>query len=144
VPLLGSLHAIDVDADQRIALDDEGGAAVQDSKARFVEPALALLALRGSFDHGEGGRLEGGRVTGVPRTTTASAGGASVGRGVGGLIGFGAIGVVLGQVSRPLGIAFSVAGAARSVYRTFLGKGQEVTFPADTPIQIQLAPGPLR
>jgi len=43
VPLLGSLHAIDVDADQRIALDDEGGAAVQDSKARFVEPALALL-----------------------------------------------------------------------------------------------------
>src|SRR5581483_1157732 len=143
-PMLASLHAIDVDADQRIALDDEGGAAVQNSKARFVEPALALLALHGSFDHGEGGGFEGGGVTGVPRTTTASASGGNFGRGVGGLIGFGAIGFVLGQVSRPLGIAFSVAGAARSVYTTFLGKGQEVTFPADTPIQIQLAPGPLR
>ena len=33
-------------------------------------------------------------------------------------------------------------GAARSVYTNILGRGQEVRFPADTPIQVQLAPNP--
>ena len=55
---------------------------------------------------------------------------------------FGAIGVALSQVSRPLGIAFGAIGAARSVYKNILGKGQELRFQADTPIQLQLAPGP--
>ena len=139
-PMLAALHAIDVSADNRVALDDEGGAAVQNSKTRFVEPALALLALRASFDQGEGRGLDG--APGAARPTAVSAGGGnSFARGIGGLIGFGAIGFIVGQASKPLGIAFGVIGAARSVYTNILGKGQELTFPADTPIQIQLAPG---
>ena len=138
-PLLASLHAVDVSADTPVALDDEGGAAVQNSKTRFVEPALALLALRASADQGEGRGFE--RSPTAARPTSVSAGGGNpLGRGLGGLIGFGVIGLVVGQVSHPLGIAFSAVGAARSVYTNILGRGQEVRFPADTPIQVQLAP----
>ena len=141
-PMLASLHAAAVNGDAAIALDDEGGAAVKNSKTRFIEPTIALLALHGSFDHGEGGGFDGG-VTGTARTTSVSAhGGGGFARGIGGLVGFGAIGFAVGSLSPPVGIALGVVGAARSVYRNILGKGQEVHFAADTPIEVQLAPGP--
>src|SRR5262245_4978936 len=142
VQMLASLHAIDVSGDDHVVLDDEGGAAMQNTKSRFVEPALALLALRASMNQGEGGeRFEGG-ASGVRATSASTGGGRYLARGVSGLIGFGAIGVALGQISRPLGIGFGVLGAARSMYKNILGKGQELRFQADTPIQLQLAPGP--
>jgi hypothetical protein len=140
--MLASLHAIDVSGDDHVVLDDEGGAAMQNSKTRFVEPALALLALRASMNQGEGGEGFAGGESGVRATSASSGGGNYLARGVGGVIGFGLIGAGLSQVSRPLGIAFGVLGAARSVYKNILGKGQELRFQADTPIQLQLAPGP--
>jgi hypothetical protein len=141
-PLLASLHAIDVSDDNRVALDDEGGAAVTNSKSRFVAPALALLALRASVEQGEGRGFETGTANVSARTTEASAAsGNYFGRAVGGLIGFGAIGVGLSQIWRPAGVAFSIMGAARTLYTNVLGKGQELHFQADTPIQVRLAPG---
>jgi hypothetical protein len=140
--MLASLHAIDVSGDDHVVLDDEGGAAMQNSKTRFVEPALALLALRASMNQGEGGERFAGGESGIRATSASSGGGNYLARGVGGVIGFGLIGAVLSQVSRPLGIAFGVLGAARSVYKNILGTGQELRFEADTPIQLQLAPGP--
>jgi hypothetical protein len=140
--MLASLHAIDVSGDDHVVLDDEGGAAMQNSKTRFVEPALALLALRASMNQGEGGERFAGGESGVRATSASGGGGHYLARGVGGVIGFGAIGAGLSQVSRPLGIAFGVVGAARSVYKNILGKGQELRFQTDTPIQLQLAPGP--
>jgi hypothetical protein len=141
-PLLASLHAIDVSDDDGVVLDDEGGAGVANDKSRFVTPALAMLALRASLRQGEGGGFESGAVNARARTTSASAGGGSlVGRGVGGLIGFGLIGAGLSQISQPLGVAFGVVGLARSVYTNVFGKGRELHFQADTPIQVQLAPG---
>jgi len=139
--MLASLHAIDVSGDDHVVLDDEGGAAMQNSKTRFVEPALALLALRASMNQGEGGERFAGGESGVRATAASSGGGNYLARGVSGVIGFGLIGVGLSQVSRPLGIAFGVLGASRSVYKNILGKGQELRFQADTPIQLQLAPG---
>ena len=145
-PLLASLHAIDVDENDRVVLDDEGGAGVTNSKTRFVTPALAILAMRASVEQGEGRGFEGGAVPGAgARATSATAGqgpGNLVGRGVGGMIGFGVIGIGLSQISRPLGFALAAYGAARSVYSNFIGPGQNVHFQADTPIQVQLAPGP--
>jgi hypothetical protein len=142
-PMLASLHAADVSGDDAITLDDEGGVAVKNSKIRFVEPAVALLALRGAFDHGEGGGFDGGATGGAVRTTSVSArGGGGLARGIGGLIGFGAIGFVVGRLSPPVGVALGFAGAARSVYTNVVGKGQEVHFAADTPIEVQLGPGP--
>ena len=52
------------------------------------------------------------------------------------------IGAALSQITRPVGIALGVYGAARTIYTDVLGKGHEVTFTADTPIQVRLAPGP--
>ena len=140
-PMFASLHAADVNGGDAIALDDEGGAAVKNSNTRFIEPAIALLALRGSLDHGEGGGFDGAPGH-VPATSVSAQGGGGFARGVGGLIGFGAIGFVVGHFSQPLGIAFAVMGSARSVYKNILGKGQDVHFAADAPIEVQLAPGP--
>jgi len=140
-PLLASLHAIDASRDDRLVLDDEGGASVTNSKTRFVMPAVAILALSASADRGEGRGFEQGATNVEARATHASVGGGNpIARGLGGFIGFGLIGVGLAQMSRPLGIAFSAVGAARSVYTAVAGKGQDVHFQADTPIELRLAP----
>jgi len=142
-PLLASLHAVDASDDDHVVLDEEGGAAVKNSNGRFVAPALAILAMRASLDQGEGRGFERGADGAGARTTTASVGrGHPLARGLGGFIGFGLIGAALGPVSRPLGFAFAAVGAVRTIYTNVLGKGQDVHFQADTPIQVRLAPGP--
>jgi type IV secretory pathway VirB10-like protein len=141
-PLLASLHAIDASDDDGLVLDDEGGAGVTNSKSRFVAPALAILALRASADQGEGRGFEQRATNVEARTTHASVGsGNPLARGLGGFIGFGLLGAGLSQLARPLGIAFAAAGAARSTYSAVFGRGREVRFQPDTPIQVQLAPG---
>jgi len=139
-PLLASLHAIDASQDDRLVLDDEGGASTTNAKTRFIMPALAILALRASADQGEGRGFEQGATNVGARATHASVGGNPLARGLGGFIGFGLIGVGLAQISRPLGTAFSAVGVARSVYTAVVGKGQDVHFQADTPIEVRLAP----
>ena len=133
-PLLASLHAVDVSADDRIGLDEEGGAAISDSKTRFIAPSLAVLALRGGLEHhehldpdGDGHMIQSGHPGAL---------------GAGGFLGLGVLGAVVGPMWRPAGIALSVVGVARTTYRNILGKGQEVRFVEDTPIELQLAPGP--
>ena len=133
-PLLASLHSIDVSADDRIALDEEGGAAVGDSKTRFIAPSLAILAFRGGLEHhdhldpdGDGHIIHSGHPGAL---------------GVGGFLGLGALGAAIGPAWRPAGIALSVIGVVRTTYKNVFGKGQEVHFGEDTPIELQLAPGP--
>ncbi len=140
-PLLASLHAIDASDDDRLVLDDEGGAAVANSKSRFVAPALAALALRASLRQGEGRGFETGTANVEARSTSASVRSGLGARGLGGFLGFGLLGAALAQISQPIGIGFTVYGVGRSVYTNILGRGQEVRFAADTPIQVQLAPG---
>jgi hypothetical protein len=136
-PLLGALHAIDAAADDRVAVDDEGGATLQNSNTRFIAPALSLLALHASVER-DGHSFEDPDGDGSIRTAGSGAGS----RAVGGFIGMSVIGAVLSQITRPVGIALGAYGAARTMYSNVLGKGREVTFAADTPIQVRLAPGP--
>jgi len=138
LPLLASLHAVDVSQDDHVTVDEEGGAAVTNSNTRFIAPALALLALRGSVGRDRPADNDADDVgrTGPIRQNDVGA------QGVGGFLGFGLLGVGLAQLSHPLGVALAAVGVARTVYTNILGKGREVSFPADTPIQIQLAPGP--
>jgi hypothetical protein len=136
-PLLGALHAIDASGDDRVAVDDEGGATLENSKTRFIAPALSLLSLHASTE-GDGHRFADPDGDGSIRTAGSGAGS----RGVGGFIGMGLIGAAVSQITRPVGIALGVYGAARTIYTNVLGKGREVTFQADTPIQVRLAPGP--
>lgn len=136
-PLLGALHSIDASRDDRVAVDDEGGATLENSKTRFIAPALSLMSLHGSLE-GDGHSFADPDGDGSIRTAGSGAGS----RGLGGFIGIGLIGAAVSQISRPVGIAMSAYGAARTMYSNVLGKGREVTFAADTPIQVRLAPGP--
>jgi hypothetical protein len=136
-PLLGALHAVEASADDRVVLDDEGGATLSNSKTRFIAPTLALLALHASIER------DGHEYADPDGDGTMKTAGSGVGaRGVGGFIGFGFLGAAMGSIARPVGIAFSVYGAVRTTYTNILGKGREVVFPANTPIEVRLAPGP--
>lgn len=137
-PLLASLHSIDTSSDAHVALDDEGGVTVTNPKTRFIAPALAVLALRASTDHEREHDHEFDDVDREAGGTTGHPGGLAAG----GFFGFGLVGAALSQVSKSLGTGFAVIGVARSVYRSVLGKGHDVVFEVDTPLQLQLAPGP--
>jgi hypothetical protein len=136
-PLLGALHSIDASEDDHVAVDDEGGARLENSKTRFIAPALSLMTLHASMEH-DGHSFADPDGDGTIKNAGSGAGS----RGVGGFIGMGLIGAVVGQIIRPVGIAMGAYGAARTMYSNVLGKGREVTFPADTPIQVRLASGP--
>jgi hypothetical protein len=134
-PVQASLYSVQAASGAGIALDEEGGAVVHDSKTRFIAPGLAVFALTVAADPG-----------GVEGTTeigdAGSAAGQSAGRGLGGFYGLGLAGAALSQASQPAALALAAFGAVRTVWGAVFGKGRNVTFPVDTPIQVQLAPGP--
>jgi hypothetical protein len=136
-PLLASLHSVQSSDDDHVTVDDEGGTTMANSKTRFIAPTLAILALRASIEQ-DGHRYADPDGDGSIHTAGSGAGA----RGVGGFFGFGLLGAAVGPIARPLGIGLSVMGAARTTYTNILGKGREMSFPADTPIQVRLAPGP--
>lgn len=138
-PLLASLYSVQAGAADHVAVDDEGGTTIANSKSRFIAPALSLVALRGTLrrhhfeDHdGDANDVAGG----VTRQGTPGA------RAFGGFFGLGLLGIGVAQLSHPLGIALAVVGTARTTYAAVFAKGREVAFPVDTPIQVQLAPVP--
>jgi hypothetical protein len=135
--LLAALYSVQAGHGDHVELDDEGGATLGNPKTRFIEPALGILALRASITH-DGHRYADPDGDGTFKTAGSGAGS----RGMGGFLGFGLIGAAVGQITRPIGIGLAVVGAGRSVYANVLGKGREVSFPAHTPIQVRLAPGP--
>jgi hypothetical protein len=45
----------------------------------------------------------------------------------------------MGRLLGPAGPFLGFYGAGRSVYSNIIARGQEVTFPADTPIEIRLS-----
>jgi hypothetical protein len=133
-PLLASLQSAHTSADDNMVLDDEGGAKLENSKTRFIAPALALLALRGNLDRHDHLDPDGdGHVIHSDNPAAVSAGG---------FFGLGLLGIPLSHVAPPVGLALSIFGAAKTVYSNILAKGREVQFPADTPVRLQLAPGP--
>ena len=133
-PLLASLQSAHTSGDDNMVLDDEGGAKIENHKTRFIAPALALLALRGTLDQHEHLDPDGdGHMIHSSNPGAVSAGG---------FFGLGLLGIPLSHIAPPVGVALSLFGAAKTVYSNILAKGREVQFPADTPIQLQLAPGP--
>jgi hypothetical protein len=131
--LLASLYSAELSHDQHITIDEEGGTSVPNSKARFLSPAVSLLAVRASLNRERGDPDDvGGATTGVQ-------GGNAGGRGVGGFLGLGLLGAGLGQLSRPVAVALGFFGLARNAYNSLVGKGRDVVIPARTPIQLQLS-----
>jgi hypothetical protein len=133
--LLASLYAVEARQADRLVVDDEGGAAVTNSKTRFIAPALAVMSLHAAVEQ------EHRRFDNDADDNEAVLGPPGVGgRGLAGWFGFGLLGAGLGQISRPVAIAFGVYGATRTMYSSILGKGHDVVFPANTVIQVQLSP----
>ena len=131
-----ALQSAETARDAHLAIDDEGGARVTNPKTRFIAPALSIgalsLALRQEsvYDPGEAGYEAG--------LTESSSSGSSAA----GFSGLAFLGVALSQLSHPAGVALGFVGVARSVYGSVIGKGREVSFPAGTRMQLQLAPAP--
>jgi hypothetical protein len=132
--LLASLQAVEANYDGRLVIDEEGGTTSTSSKARMAAPALAALALVGTFH----GHLDYDTDGAGPEMAYGGVASSSLG----GFLGMGVIGISLSAISRPVTIAISVIGMMRTTYAALFGKGREIVFPADTVIQVQLAPGP--
>ena len=133
--LLAALYSVEASSSAHVAVDEEGGTTLTNSSTRFIAPAVAIVSLV-SMGHTE--RHTDSDVGQAPTIETRHGGGGAAA----GFFGLGVAGVLLGRVSRPVGIGLGVAGVARSLYGAVFGKGHEVTFVAGTPIQLQLAPGP--
>jgi hypothetical protein len=127
--LKASLQAAELGRGQNIAIDDEGGTRVTNSNTRFILPALALLSLHSA---GDSDAREAGEV--------GRDGGSGIGGGsAGGFVGWSLLGAALSQTSRPVATVLGVVGFVRTAYGAVFGKGREVVFPADTPIELQLS-----
>jgi hypothetical protein len=131
--LLASLHSVDISADEHLAVDEEGGARATNSKTRFVAPALAVVALAGAGD---------GAEHPVSARHPNGGGGNPGAMSLGGLLGFNVIAAAIAPLSQPLGLALAVVGVARTTYANVVTKRHNVRFAADTPIELELAPGP--
>ena len=102
-----------------IKVDSEGGVQTQESKTRFLAPAIALIMASKAADNDAG------------RNHTASGAGGEAnvsGRSLGGLSGFGLVGMASSQGSKYIGMAFGYYGLALSVYSNVVAKGGEVVF----------------
>jgi hypothetical protein len=130
--LLASLYSVQAGGSDRVSVDEEGGTKVVNSPARFIGPALGTLALvglsHGRIDYdtdGMGPEMQyGGPVSGS----------------LGGFVGASAMGVAVSSLGYPAALALGALGAVRTTYSSVFAKGKEVIFPADTRIQVQLAP----
>jgi hypothetical protein len=117
----------------RIKVDSEGGVQVQESKTRFLAPAISLVLAQKAADNDTGRGSAG-----ASGSTAASGPNANVlGRTLGGGSGFGLAGVALAQSSRFVGMAFGYYGLAWSVYSNVIAKGGEVRFEKNAMMDIR-------
>lgn len=117
-----SLESVQADHSQNVTLDAEGGAQAAPPKSRFLTTTVAVGLGAASFlgdTFGDTG----------PRAS-------------GGAGGYKLIGIAVGLAvhSQSLGMAMGSFGAVRSIYRNFVARGPELTFPKNTALQIGIAP----
>lgn len=107
-----------------IGVDDEGAPRVEESKTRFIGPALAVaLVAAANSQEQERGRIEN-------KTGAQTAAGA---------MGFALAGAIVGATSHTGALVVGSVGAARSVYAQFLGKGIDIQLPANTALLVQFS-----
>ncbi|MGC8548101.1 MAG: hypothetical protein ACP5M4_00255 [Acidobacteriaceae bacterium] len=123
-PVQGTLAAADAARSADLRIDSEGGIAPRKRPGKLIIPlAFSLLAVHGLDS--DGSPAESG--------ATASNGGGIVGR---------IIGITAG--SRELATGIGAYAAAQSFYNHWLARGQNVTFPQNTRIEVVTAPAPHR
>jgi hypothetical protein len=134
--LLASLYSVEAGRAERLAVDEEGGTKVTNSPARFIAPAISTLALVGLSQ----GRLDYDTDGAGPEMQY----GGPVSGSLAGFVGASITGIAITSLGRPAAVALGVAGVVRTTYAGVFAKGKDVVLPADTRIQVQLAPGSAR
>jgi hypothetical protein len=126
-----SLQALEAPGNAHLRLDAEGGVSPIQTKKRFIAPAIsvALAAWTSTPD----------RDAVTSTTATVPGQGGWLGQVLAGGGGFGMLGSVVALASRSYVVsgALGFYGAAWSVYSHLLAPGENVTFPANTPMEIR-------
>jgi hypothetical protein len=141
MPIEGRLESVEVNgAAGDVRLDEEGGVTVANSKTRFIAPAVSgLLALRTTEGRDAEPDGDADDVGLKPGQTVAAE--THLGpRVLAGGIGFGLLGAALGRLSQPISTVLGFYGAGRLAYSNIVGKGSEISFSKNTPMEIRLAP----
>ena len=114
-----SLSSIQGQRGQNVALDAEGGTRAQPDKGRYLAP-LALGGMAAIAAGGDDDDIINHGVT-------------SNGFGIPARI------VTMAAASRDASLGFAIFATAKSVYRRFIARGREVSFPANTELSIELS-----
>jgi hypothetical protein len=113
----GNLSAIQAQPGQNVAIDEEGGTRAQPDNGRFLAPLVLGLMAAASQDS-DGGVLRQG-VT-------------SNGFGLAARV------VTMAAASRNASTGFAAFAFSKSIYKRYIARGHEVTFPTNTEMAISL------
>jgi hypothetical protein len=114
----GRLSSIQGQKNQNVALDEEGGTRAQPDNGRFLAPlVLAAMAAASTDDDG-----------GIARQGVTSNGFGLVARVV-----------TMAASSRNASTGFAAFATAKSIYRRYIARGHEVSFPTNTEMAIDLS-----
>jgi hypothetical protein len=136
----GRLESVGVDQTAgNVRIDEEGGVTATDSKTRFIAPAVAaVLAFRSTEgkdtepdNDSDDATLKPGHIPGSSNHFGP--------RILAGGIGFGLLGAALGRLSQPVSSVLGFYGTARLAYSNIIGRGREITFPENTPVEIRFS-----
>jgi hypothetical protein len=117
-PIESSLSSIQGQKGQNVALDAEGGTRAQPDKGRFLAPlVLGVMAAASTDDDG-----------GIARQGVTSNG-----------FGIFARVITMATASRNASTGFAAFATAKSIYRRYIARGHEVSFPANTELSIDLS-----
>lgn len=113
-----SLSSIQGQNGQNVAIDSEGGTRAQPDKGRFLAPlVLGVMAAASTDDDG-----------GIARQGVTSNG-----------FGLFARVITMATASRNASTGFAVFATGKSIYRRFIARGHELSFPANTELSIDLS-----
>lgn len=116
--IVSSLSSIQGQPGQNVALDSEGGTRAQPDKGRILAPlVLGVMAVASTDDEG-----------GIGRQGVTSNGFGIVARVVS-----------MAAASRNVSTGFAAFATAKSIYRRYIARGHEVSFPTNTELAIDLS-----
>jgi hypothetical protein len=124
----GTVKAAEGIAGENITLDEEGNVKANPGQNRFVAPLLLAATALGGHDDDDDSRRGFGAGGNTGKMTVASNG-------------FGLIARVLAFTvhSQAMATGFGAYGFGKSIYFRFLTRGNQVTFPKDTEVAVQLS-----
>ena len=131
-PVEGSLISVQVTHDMKdLRISENGTAHIVESKKRFIAPVWSFIKAERSI--GDSADPFGSALLGAYRGKfLKQMTGGSTGSG------FGLPASITGAMVPPVGIGLGFYSAGRSLYSTFLGRGQDIRIPANTEMEIRL------